>query len=311
MYLIDNSHPAPAVPCVATIGFFDGVHRGHQYLIGQVCDEARRRQAAACIVTFDEHPRRTLAADFQPRLLTTLDEKLPLLADAGAEACCVLHFDRDMAALNAADFMRSHLKERLHAVALIIGYDHRFGAGREEGFPHYVRYGKQLGIDVIHARPYEAAGITVSSSATRRFLAAGNVEMAALCLGRPYSLAGEVVTGRQVGRQLGFPTANIVPDSPQKIIPAGGVYAARCTVDGKSYGAMVNIGTRPTFDTDGSTTIETHLLDFTGDLYGRRLRLDFVARLREERRFEQPGQLRQQLEADAQAARQHLRPCGE
>lgn len=311
MYLIDEQHPAPASPCVTTIGFFDGVHRGHQYLIRQVQAEAQRRGVDACIVTFAEHPRRTLAADFQPRLLTTLDEKLDLLADAGVDRCCVLRFDREMASLHARDFMKQYLKDRLHAEALIAGYDHRFGAGREEGFAHYVHYGQQLGIDVKRARPLEAAGVVVSSSATRRFLEAGNVEMAALCLGRPYDLSGTVAHGHEVGRTLGFPTANVVPGTADKIIPAAGVYAARCTTNGQCYDAMVNVGTRPTFDGDGSLTIEAHLFNFDADLYGQPLRVDFIARLREERRFDSPDDLRRQLEADARDTRTRLRPCGE
>lgn len=310
MYLIDNLHPAPATPCVATIGFFDGVHRGHQYLIRQVQAEAQRRGIDTCVVTFAEHPRRTLAADFQPRLLTTLDEKLGQLAANGVDRCCVLRFDREMAALDAHSFMEQYLRNRLHTEALIVGYDHRFGAGREEGFAHYARYGRQLGIDVERARPFEAAGVTVSSSATRRFLEAGNVEMAALCLGRPYGLSGTVAHGHEVGRTLGFPTANVVPATADKIVPAGGVYAARCTTGGQCYDAMVNIGTRPTFEGDGRLSLEAHLFGFADDLYGHTIRVDFVARLREERRFASPDELRRQLKTDAREAQTRLRSCG-
>ncbi len=307
MYLIDLNETAAAVPCVATIGFFDGVHRGHLHLLGQVAAEARRRGLATCVVTFADHPRRTLAADFQPRLLTTLDEKLRLLDEAGVDRCCVLHFDRAMAALTARTFMERYLVRQLGVRALVIGYDHHFGSSREEGFAHYVRYGRELGIDVVRARAFDTAGVTVSSSAIRRFLEGGNAEMARLCLGRPYRLGGTVTEGRRVGRQLGFPTANLVPGCADKVVPATGAYAARALTDEATYGAMVNIGVCPTFDTDGRLTIEAHLFDFDGDLYGHALQLDFIGRLRGEQRFDSPEALRRQLLTDASVARQLLR----
>lgn len=307
MYIVDESHPCPATPCVATIGFFDGVHRGHRYLLEQLSAEAERRGVESCVVTFDAHPRRALDAGFQPRLLTSLAEKLDLLAAAGVDRCCVLHFDRTLAALPARDFMQTYLKEKWHAAALLVGYDHHFGRGGDEGFVNYVRYGRELGIDVVRARSFQTADVRVSSSATRRFLEAGNVEMARLCLGRPYRLSGTVVEGRRVGRHLGFPTANVAPDCTDKLIPATGVYAVRAEADGKDYDAMVNIGDRPTFGDSGPLSVEAHLFGFSGDLYNHTLRLDFVRRLREERRFDSPEALRRQLEADAGEALRLLR----
>lgn len=307
MYIVDESHPSPAAPCVATIGFFDGVHRGHRYLLEQLSAEAERRGVESCVVTFDAHPRRALDAGFQPRLLTSLAEKLDLLAAAGVDRCCVLHFDRALAALPARDFMQTYLKEKWHAAALLVGYDHHFGRGGEESFVNYVRYGRELGIDVVRARSFQTADVRVSSSATRRFLEAGNVEMARLCLGGPYRLSGTVVEGRRVGRHLGFPTANVAPDCADKLIPATGVYAVRAEADGKDYDAMVNIGDRPTFGDSGPLSVEAHLFGFSGDLYNHTLRLDFVRRLREERRFDSPEALRRQLEADAGEALRLLR----
>ena len=291
-------------PCVATIGFFDGVHRGHQFLMAQVLSDARKHAMASTVVTFDRHPREVLGSNFQPQLLTTLDEKLMLMEKTGVEQTVILPFSEQMASLSAHDFMQRVMVEKLNVRRLVIGYDNRFGHNREECFDDYVRYGRELGVEVVQAEAFPMSGVNVSSSMVRSFLMAGETEMAGRCLGYPYFVQGRVVSGQQEGRRLGFPTANIEPDSPRKLIPAPGVYAVKVHVGAdprvcpETLNGMMNIGTRPTFD-GHQQTLEVHIFQFDGNLYGDRILVSFHRRIREERRFENPSQLKQQLKRDA------------
>ncbi len=283
---------------VATIGFFDGLHRGHRFLIDQVKTLAHEAGMASAVVTFSKHPRMVLASDYQPQLLTTIEEKIRLLNETGIDRCHILPFTKDMAALTAYDFMQTMLRDRLHVRKLVIGYDNRFGHNREEGFDDYVEYGRQLGIDVVQAKAFVLNGVNVSSSVVRSFLAEGEVEMAAMCLGYRYSITGTVVDGMKKGRQMGFPTANIDPQSIGKMLPGKGVYAVEARIDnGVALPAMLNIGNRPTFN-GGDTTIEVNIFGFNGDIYGRKLTVSFVKRLRGEQRFPSEKALTAQLEAD-------------
>lgn len=300
-HFIDDS----PTKCAAAIGFFDGVHSGHRYLIRQVQDEAARAGLSSMVVTFEEHPRRVLSTDYQPQLLTTNDEKLRLLRQTGLDACAVLHFTPEMARLTAETFMRDYLKAQLGVEVLILGYDHHFGSDHLT-FEGYVSAGRRVGIRVVKEEALKNADFIVSSSAVRRLLAAGKVEAAAQALGYRYELSGRVVEGRRVGRNLGFPTANLQPASPLKLIPAHGVYAAEAVVGERTYGAMVNIGQRPTLNNGRDTTIEANLFDFIGDLYTAPLTLRFVHRLRDEQRFDSLEALQAQLKIDEAAARKIL-----
>ena len=210
---------------VCTIGFFDGVHRGHECLIRQVLDEARGRGARSLLVTFDRHPRSVFAPGSEPLLLTSSEEKMGLLRATGVDDIFVLPFDRAMAALTAREFMQQVLHDQLGVTALVVGYDHHFGRPQGETFDDYVAIGREVGIDVVPARELE--GEHVSSSAVRRALEGGDVAAAARLLGRPYTWTGRVVHGRGVGHRLGFPTANLEAEEPEKILPARGVYAIR------------------------------------------------------------------------------------
>ncbi len=292
---------------VATIGFFDGVHLGHQHLLRQVTAEAARRGVDSMAVTFKQHPRRTLHADWQPRLLCTLQEKQRIILTCGITRCAVLDFTPDMARLTSAEFLRTWLAGRLGVRVLLVGYDHHFGADVQSGFSDYRRAGAAVGIDVLQAERFSLPGLAVSSSAIRRSLDAGDVEQAAACLGRPYCLPGRVGEGLRIGRTLGFPTANLVPEDAALLVPARGAYAAYAvTADGQHHPAMVGIGRRPTFGQSNALTIEAHLLGFSGDLYGQSLSLHFVRRLREEHTFPNPAALVSQLRRDAQAAQEAL-----
>lgn len=285
------------MPVVCSIGFFDGVHRGHQFLIQQVKDEARRRGVRSLLITFDRHPRSVFAPESVPPLLTSSEEKMELLRATGVDDIFVLPFDSDMAALTASEFMEQVLCQQFGVTALVIGYDHHFGRPLGDGFKEYVAYGQKMGIDVVLAGELE--GEHVSSSAIRRVLEQGDVEQAARLLGRPYTWTGRVVHGHAVGRQLGFPTANLETTDGQKLLPKNGSYAV---TTGKWKG-MLNIGRRPTMDNGSNISIEAHLFDFHGNLYERTLTLSFIARLREERRFDSETELARQLEADKASAK--------
>lgn len=287
-------------PKVATIGFFDGVHRGHQYLISQVTAEARRRGMESAVITFDRHPRQVLAQDYQPKLLSTLDEKLILLSRTGIDNAVVLHFDEAMASLSAREFMEKVLLGRLNVRTLIIGYDNRFGHDRREGFDDYVRIGREIGIEVLRSQAFTLDGVNVSSSYIRRMIEGGELEVANKCLGYDYTIVGKVVAGRQEGRRLGFPTANIdMTDSPQ-LVPARGVYAVRVRLKNSMEfrRAMMNIGTRPTFD-NGRVSVEAYIFDFSGDIYGQTLLVAFTHRIRDEHKFDSAEALQAQMRKDA------------
>ena len=292
---------------IATIGFFDGVHLGHCHLINMLKKVARERSVQSCVITFDRHPRQVVQPEWCPDMLTTLDEKTQLLKATGIERCEVLHFDREMASQSARDFMLHTLKERLGVSILVTGYDNRFGHNRSEGFEDYVRYGKELGIEVIKGEELTVGSTNVSSSSIRRMLKEGNIEDATRCLGHEYQLTGTVVAGEHIGRTIGFPTANIRPNDSSKLIPANGVYAVDVWSESEEdYSksevitrrrAMLNIGTRPTFD-GKATTIEVHIPDFKGNLYGKTLTISFISKIMEERRFDSPEALVEQLNKD-------------
>lgn len=287
-------------PNVATIGFFDGVHRGHQFLLRHVVDMAREYGIGSMAITFDKHPRQVLNADYQPQLLTTLDNKLQLLSDTLVDNCVVLPFSKDMATLSAFDFMDTILRRRLNVDKLIIGYDNRFGHNRNETFDDYVEYGRQLGIEVIQNTAFDIDGLKVSSSVVRRLLFEGDVCKAAVCLGRQYQLHGIVASGYHEGRNIGFPTANVDLQDSHLLVPAHGAYAVRVWLEGEreSRVGMLNIGVRPTFGGEDTVSIEVNIFDFSGDLYGQPIKVDFYQRIRSERKFDDVNQLINQLHKD-------------
>ena len=290
-------------PSVATIGFFDGVHRGHRYLIEQVCAVAAGRGLASSVVTFPVHPRKVMQADYHPKLLTTCDEKVSLLAKTGVDYCMMLDFTPEIARLSAREFM-SILKDRYQIQALVVGYDHRFGHNRSEGFEDYVHDGRELGMEVLLARAYSysketsVTEVTVSSSAIRGLLQEGNVSEAAEYLGYDFFLDGTVVGGYQVGRKIGFPTANLRVSDSDKLIPCDGVYAVRVCVEGKEYGGMLSIGYRPTLENGPDRSIEVHIFRFDADIYQQPMRLSFVRRTRPELKFDSIEELIAQLHRD-------------
>ena len=240
MQIIRDTSAINPEPSVATIGFFDGVHAGHRYLIQQVKEIAAAKSLRSALVTFPVHPRKVMNTNYRPELLTTPEEKIRLLANIGVDYCLMLDFTPEVSRLTAREFMTQLLKKRYQVKHLVIGYDHRFGHNRSEGFEDYVRYGKEIGIEVIRAKAYTSnieienvPNVPVSSSLIRKLLHQGEVDLAADCLKYEYFLDGIVVGGYQVGRKIGFPTANLSVDDPDKLIPADGVYAVWVTFDKK------------------------------------------------------------------------------
>ena len=272
---------------IATIGFFDGAHKGHQFLFEHLRQEADQRGLTPLIVTFRQHPRVLLQSDYVPQLLTTAEERLALLGAYGE--VLMLPFE-EIQSLTAAEFM-TLLRDRYEVSVLLMGYDHRFGADRLHRPQDYRRIGETLGIEVLTMSEYVEGELHVSSTEIRLALENGNIAVANELLGRPYSLGGTVVHGKAFGRTIGFPTANIQPTDPHKIIPKTGVYMARMdtpTMDNAP--AFVNI--------DPQGIIEAHIPSYKGDLYGRLMEIRFERFIRDERRFDSAEALRRQIKDD-------------
>lgn len=282
-----------------TIGFFDGVHRGHRYLFRQLEELAEANDLSMAAVTFDCHPKSVIQKGFVPSLLTTQEEKLALLSKAFGGEVIVLPFTRELSAISAKEFMQSVLREKLNAELLLMGYNHQFGHGGGKA-EEYVAWGNETGIKVCHAKAL--AGEKVSSSRIRNLISHGEMDKANDLLGYPYFLTGKVTEGKQIGRQIGFPTANLSLPK-EKLLPACGVYAIWVNLpDGTRRGGMLCIGHRPTIEKDGEISVEAHIFGFNGNLYGASISLDFIGKLRDERHFDSLTSLRQQLIRDANSA---------
>lgn len=285
---------------MAAVGMFDGVHLGHQALMSELSSHAAARGLIPIAFTFSSHPLATIAPGACPVLLTTAAQRCQLLMAAGAAEVEVLDF-APLRKLTAGEFM-GMLHEQYRVDAMLMGFNNRLGSDGITTADDYRRMAATKGIEMLFAKEYVGAGIACSSSAIRADLAEGAVERAAIRLGRPYAIEGCVTTGQQIGRTIGFPTANISTQQPLAL--ATGVYAADVDIDGITYRAIVNIGRRPTVDNAGAAiTIEAHILDFSGDLYGRNIALRFLRYMRAERRFDSVDDLASQLRADASAAR--------
>lgn len=297
----------PDERAVVTVGTFDGVHIGHQRIIRYVAERARATGGSGTVVTFDPHPREVMSGSLVP-LLTTLAERQVFLRELGADRIVVIPFTREFAATTSADFVRDVICDRIGCAEIVVGYDHAFGRGRGGDVATLKEAAEELGF-VVEAFPAESVGgAVVSSSAIRRLIAAeGDVRSAGSMLGRWYSLDGRVVHGEGRGKAIGFPTANVEVVSIRKVIPRRGVYAV--TVAGPEEGGlpgMMNIGVRPTFGGNEDVHLEVHLIDYDGDLYGETLHIEFVERLRDERRFGSVDDLREQLSRDRRRCREAL-----
>jgi riboflavin kinase / FMN adenylyltransferase len=293
-----------AINPVVTIGTFDGVHLGHQQVIARLNDFAHKHDGESVIFTFSPHPRLvTSPGEGNLRLLTTQEEKQALFAESGTDHLIVYPFTKEFSQLTYAQFVEEILVKKMQTHCLVVGYDHRFGKNREGGYTYLQQCAQRFGFIIEKLEPLLIDQSNVSSTRIREALENGDVEQANRLLGYRYILHGYVVEGHRVGRQIGFPTANIQASDPNKLIPGFGVYAVEVIVSGKTYGGMLNIGTRPTFNRNADNrSIEVHVFDFSGDLYDKEVALVFAGRIRTEQRFDSVDELAAQLKKDKVSA---------
>ncbi len=299
MQIIYPSDKEKVPACVATVGFFDGVHAGHRFLIEELKSIALKQNLKSVVITFPVHPRKVLNSQFQPQLLTSFSEKLQQLESMGIDACIVLDFDEKMAGLSAYEFLKTILYKKYNVQSLLVGHDHRFGHNRTDGFPEYKKYGEMLGMEVIQAQPYKTTeDKNISSSEIRLALQQGEIERANRLLGYSYSLSGKVIDGFRLGRKIGFPTANIQLTDTDKLIPSLGVYAVRVFWETGIYLGMMNIGIRPTLATDMHISLEVNIFDFDEDIYNQIIKVEFITKIRDEKKFNGIDELVEQLKKD-------------
>ena len=301
---------------VVTSGTFDGVHVGHQQILARLREVARNSGGPAVVITYWPHPRLVLAPPpshpepLDLHLLNTLEERAAKLAELGVDYLLIIPFTREFAAWSSEEFIQRILLDTVGTSKLVIGYDHRFGRNREGGFDYLREHSGRYGMSVEEIPREDVDAVGVSSTRIRRALEAGDVATANRYLGYDYPFTGTVVKGRQLGRTIGWPTANLECAEALKLVPARGVYAVRATTAaGQTWPAMLNIGVRPTVAGNLAQTVEAHLLGFEGDLYDQPLTVEFVARLRDEQKFEGLEELKAQLAQDAAAARTALTGC--
>lgn len=293
---------------VAATGFFDGVHLGHKKVIDRMLSIARERGEESMIVSFWPHPRSVLQQDADRlRLLTTLEEKKRLCAGYGVDRFEIIPFSRELSRLSASDFIKGYLKEKLGVTTLILGYDHRLGHDSFASPQEMMKVVSECGVKPVRIEELSIEAGTISSTAIRRKVSEGQIEAAEEMLGYRYSLSGVVVAGNKLGRTIGFPTANMQLYEPLKLVPGGGVYAVRAYVLDQSYFGICNIGTRPTVGLGNARTIETHILDFSQDIYGLDIKIEFLTRIRDERKFASLDQLKGQLDKDKMFAESFTR----
>jgi len=282
---------------VTTIGIFDGVHIGHQKILKSLVEEAKKVGGESVVVTFWPHPRLVLANDTSLKLINSIEEKINLIAELGVDHLIVIPFTREFSDLSAEKFSKEYLADKIGTKILFVGYDHRFGKNKEGSFDYLKDHAHLYGFEVKEIPSQDIDNLSVSSTRIREAIESGDLDTANELLDRVYSLAGIVVKGRQMGRQLGFPTANIAIALENKILPFLGVYAVRVELHKKAYYGMLNIGIKPTFENLGPT-IEVHIFDFQEDIYGESIKISFVKRIRDEQKFASIEDLKQQLVQD-------------
>lgn len=283
---------------IVTQGTFDGVHIAHKVIINRVKELAKQQGGETVLMTFDPHPRMVLFPDDHGlKLLTTLDEKIIALEKEGIDHLIVIPFTKDFSNQSSLQFIRDIVVNKIGTQVLVIGYDHRFGKNREGTFEHLKEFAPIYGFDVVEISEQDVDEVAISSTRIRKALEAGDVVMASKYLGRYYEVSGQVMRGKQLGRTIGYPTANINIADPNKQLPADGVYAVQIFFNSRWYDGMMNMGYRPTVD--GKThTIEVHLFDFDADLYDQTITIRYVDKLRDEMKFNGLDELKNQLEKD-------------
>jgi riboflavin kinase / FMN adenylyltransferase len=297
---LDIKHP------VVTTGTFDGVHAGHMKIIGRMREIAAASGGETVLLTFDFHPRHVLRpSEDRVKILTTFEEKCGLLEKAGIDHLVVIPFTPEFSRLSPFEYVRDIVIGLIGVHTMVVGYDHRFGRNREGDFAALNEYAEMFGFGIEEISAREIDENKVSSTKIRQSLPEGDIAKAAVYLGHPYSLRGIVTRGAGRGKGLGFPTANLGQIAPDKLIPKPGVYSVSALIDGRKFQGMMNIGTNPTFENSDDLRTEVHLFDFSGDLYGKMIEVDFTARIRDEIKFNTVAELILQLQADKEAAMSH------
>lgn len=295
----------PQLPSLClTLGIYDGIHLGHQKIIRRVTERAKHIGGSSCVVTFDPHPREVLMPDTAPDLLTSTNKKKELIESLGIDALCLIRFTPEFAGIEARSFVKDFLVDALGMKVMVEGYDCRFGKGRAGDVNLLREMGEENGYEVEQLDGLEVDGRVVSSTLIRQFVLDGDLDRAAQGLGRRYSITGDVVEGSRLGREIGFPTANIEPH--HEAIPPNGIYAVQVDVEGaRKYGTL-NIGYRPTVTEEKRRTVEVHIMDFYQDIYNEEIEITFVEKLREEEKFPSLEALTDQIKKDVQRARKVL-----
>ena len=303
-----TENAAIARPTVLTLGVFDGLHLGHQLIVKTVVERARAASAIPTVITFEPHPREVLHPDSAPPLLQTFDQKIEALSVLGIEQTIVIHFDKAFSQIRAEDFLREVVMQRLHAREVYLGRGFAFGHNREGNIDLLRNVSSQLGFAADEVPEVGLRGQRVSSSRIRELLLKGRVNLARRMLGRPYGVEGPVIHGAERGAQIGFPTANIHPHN--RVIPRGGVYVTATLIDGQWRRSVTNIGTRPTFESGSDTSVETYVMNWSGDLYGDVVRVRFLHRLRGEKKFGSIDELKAQINRDVTRAQRFFERMG-
>jgi riboflavin kinase/FMN adenylyltransferase len=287
---------------VVTVGTFDGLHRGHLQIMGTMKNIAKKIDGKSIVITFNPHPRSVVSQNYDLKLLTTFDEKKRILEKTEIDELIVLNFTKEFSQLTSDQFIKNYLVDKFGTVHMVVGHDHKFGKDRLGDEDKLRELGRIYNFDVTAVPPETNDGEIISSTKIRNALYEGNVEKANLLLGRNYTFTGLVVQGAQRGRGLGFPTANIKLHDINKAIPKKGVYIVACSCEKESYYGIMNIGYRPTFEDRTELVVEVHILNFNKDIYGKELSVDFIKRLRDEKKFESKYDLINQIEEDKKKA---------
>jgi riboflavin kinase/FMN adenylyltransferase len=289
-------------PTIVTIGTFDGVHLGHQKILNRLKQLKKETGLKTVVLTFEPHPRKVLFPEQKDlKLLTMIDEKLELLEKYGVDVTVVYPFSHSMAEMEADDYVKNILVKELNVKHLVIGYDHKFGKNRSGDISVLRSFEKKYNFTVEEISAKDIDHIAVSSSKIRKALEDGHLDQASLFLGHRFLLTAKVIKGKQLGRTIGFATANLQPGAEEKLIPKIGVYFVSVHIDGNDHYGMLNIGYNPTTDSDNKIKIEVHIFDFDADIYNKVLTLNFIKRLRDEKKFANLNELKAALEEDKQA----------
>lgn len=292
---------------VVTIGTFDGVHIGHRKIIRRLNEVAKNRDLESALLTFFPHPRMVLQQKQDLKLINTIDERIKFLSDTGLNNLIIEPFTIDFSRLKAEDYVKKYLVDYINAKVVIVGYDHRFGRNRKANIEDLKRFAKTYNFDVEEISKQDIDDVAVSSTKIRNAIEEGQIDLANTYLSEPFVLSGQVVKGKQLGKSLGYPTANLKIDQDYKIIPKEGVYVVSANIDSKPYFGMMNIGHNPTIAKNNSKSIETYFFDFKGDLYNKTIQIKLLKRLRDERKFESVDALKAAMQKDEKYSKKYIK----